>query len=534
MARDEKSVSNNRRTRSVPNALLSKHICANHSKTASTSTTASSIASAQTYPHFPKRSSSLSQRREATLATLTERKYQPFPPAHNEQQGLTGKIFESLSKRNYTDTVVVLPPVPLQSQRFDTPPPSDDEDDRIVKTAPVLAQKKTPVTSYALEHTVETSHGLFPLPGRATKRSLEESDKVTRVGKAHKPVWPTQAMRKALSTSSLATRQATLGEVLDEPTFGDFLALSDDDIAESRPSTPSLIPNGQMLKTNPTTAETGMSRRDHYEAPVPRPIAPSCPSSGVSAASSDTSASSGGLGQAPSYRRAGAAAAFEAARIASRYGFDLVYVISLWPKRDSPTCTSTPLPPSNHSQSCSRDSGISHGNAITNNSSGMSGRLMAAFGLNLFKSPFKIATAVHLKILQNKGWIEYRNSAAKETDFIRGYACSFNVTNEGCRGSEASASAPQNHQSTSGIVFAAYKRPRSDVSSGCGAQELAQLHEEARKLVDMLIESEKTASNSPSKSIATYSPFPPAEHKPKTSVITRRPSTAKTVPSVPA
>ncbi|KAJ2901370.1 hypothetical protein MKZ38_001924 [Zalerion maritima] len=563
-ARDEFSVPTTpaHRTRSIPDAPpCTSHMCHGHSKTGSTSTTGSSITSAQTYPRLPRRSSSLCRRRDATLATLSERQSQPFPPASCDQRWTPPSSTASprrLSRQSLAGTISSTASKMHSVQPLDTPPPSEGEDD--CQPTPMAVQKmalKVP----ASQPTPEPSPELFPLPnktikGMAATKFLEASnyskfvDPVAAGRKATKI-----PLRKSASTSSLdPARQTRLSQILDEPTFGDFMALSDDDIAESRPDTP-LLPEAEADTSSSRRASDGSFCNDTGRYPHGKANNGGQEKHGgwenmeekrrETRERKELLGCAGGnspLG-APVLRRTAtvsrkdqhaskpaAAAAFEAARIASRYGFELVYVVSLWPK-DAPAW----FPPSSPSSSCSssRNSTISHSDAIITHSSGLSGRLMAAFGLGASKSPFKISTAVHQKILRNESWIEYRNSEALPDEFARGYACSFYATssNEPRRSSEPSSATSHECQNDRGIVFAAYRRPRGslNVSIGCEGQELESLHTDAKKLVDMLLAAQ--APVPASKSPATYSPFPPVDRASRVQMAPRRPSTAKTAAS---
>lgn len=185
----------------------------------------------------------------------------------------------------------------------------------------------------------------------------------------------------------------------------------------------------------------------------------------------------------PYATRPAAAAAFEAARIANRYNFDLVYVVNLWPDM-SVTPTSGP-----EEDSSSIDSQFS-----AKAPRGLTGRLLAAYGLHNVKSPFQISAMVHAKILRNQGWIEYRNRSARTDEFARGFACSFYTAQHSRTSSVASdesANPARMRRSDRGIVFAAYRKPRADgslVGIGCNKAQLAEVHKDAEALVEMLID----------------------------------------------
>jgi hypothetical protein len=262
------------------------------------------------------------------------------------------------------------------------------------------------------------------------------------------------SLRKSRSYSHLpATRCSSIYSVINdttilrEPTFNDFLNLSDDDIAEAHVETPQPIgPPPEFPPSPPPTAK---------DIPVCKPqFRP------------------GLLTLPPPFTGSPATAgAFEAARIAARYGFDLVYVINLWPEE-----TSDPMMTPTRSEA----------------QTGLTGRLLAAYGLSNVKSPFRISTAVHTKILQGDGWIEYRNAEAQEDDFARGYACAFHTGQYSRRPSIDSVASMSMHKRSfdRGIVFAAYRKPSPHGSTtvGCSKDELESIRQDAGALVKTLID----------------------------------------------
>ena len=362
---------------------------------------------------------------------------------------------------------------PLAVLRLDTPPASDAEDSFS------RALEKFKFSNHTRSHN-SLPHNI-PTPGQSPEMSpildLNMKDQPTRIkglGGArtstdsfeyttkdlldHRPKTLAPNLHKK-GSSTLAVYKP----VLKEPTFHDFMDLSDDDIAEDHPDgTPGTAANMKALPPSP----------------------PSTASSSLLSASRSRAASL--LTLPPPYTsRPATAAAFEAARIASRYNFDLVYVVNLWPDwnlRQDPGSI-TPTLSSSRAQ-------ISGGNNMT-------GRLLAAYGLSAVKSPFRISAAVHTKILQTDGWIEYRNEEAQKNEFARGYACAFYKGEYGRRrGSADSSSTTATGMSSNGnidrgIVFAAYRKPSpggDDSAVSCSKSELAVIYKDAEALVEMLID----------------------------------------------
>ncbi|EHK50058.1 uncharacterized protein TrAtP1_007945 [Trichoderma atroviride] len=248
------------------------------------------------------------------------------------------------------------------------------------------------------------------------------------------------------SFSDSSPSEASLGSsTLREPDFNEFLNLSDDDIAESAPETP-------MLESDDTSEHSPTSVGAFI--PRPKPIGPF-----------DL------ILTPPRASRLATAAAFEAARIAKKHDFDLVYVVNIWPS-------------------------MSRGRSFDTQSAGSHqtpsfGRLLAAHGLHQMDEPLQLAEFMYNKILRAKGWIEYRNTDALPHEHARGYACSFYTGKDSPRRLSEGNSPVSDIQVNRGIIFAAYRRPRiGDCKMGrsfTGA-ELSSLYEDAETLVEMLVD----------------------------------------------
>ena len=269
--------------------------------------------------------------------------------------------------------------------------------------------------------------------------------------------------------------------VLKEPTLDDFLHLSDDDIAEEQ------------------------AKNDEIESQIQSPTLPPTP---VSLESGSRAVSSLTL-PSPFYSRPAAVAAFEAARIAARHHFDLIYVVNLWPEAENgrdPRSTPTKL-----------------SYQARGSKSRMTGRFLAAYGLSTVKSPFQISTMVHRRILRTDGWIEYRNDEAEPDDFARGYACAFYRGQYG--GPHApngpTGSAARTENIDRGIVFAAYRKPSSNgdkTAVNCSQEQLSSIYRDAEALVEMLIDIHMADRLRSSPEQLNYSdetgPMPMPMHKP--------------------
>lgn len=240
-------------------------------------------------------------------------------------------------------------------------------------------------------------------------------------------------MRRSNSEHSLAPSEAlsTSSSVLREPDVNEFLSLSDDDIAED------------------TEEELAELDTESQRTPVPQPLASTLLTLTPPRASQPATA-----------------AAYVAARIAKKYDFDLVYIVNLWPGPALESSGERPL----------------------------IGRLLAAHGLHHVPSPLQISSLVHTTILRSDGWIEYRNADARPHDLARGYASAF-YTGQYARslsGNTAPVSGVRlSEQIDRGIVFAAYRKPRSGddrLGHSFDDKELGELHGEAESLVEMLID----------------------------------------------
>lgn len=239
-------------------------------------------------------------------------------------------------------------------------------------------------------------------------------------------------MRRSNSERSLAPSEATssASSILREPGVNEFLNLSDDDIAED--------------------TEEELAEQDTDSLTALQPLASTLLTLTPPRASQPATA-----------------AAFEAARIAKRYDFDLIYVVNLWPGQALESTGERPL----------------------------IGRLLAAHGLHHVPSPLQISSLVHTTILRSDGWIEYRNTDARPHDLARGYASAF-YTGQYARSLSGNRSNPVSgvrlsEQIDRGIVFAAYRKPRAGndrLGHSFDDKELGELHREAETLVEMLID----------------------------------------------
>ncbi|EQL04261.1 hypothetical protein G6O67_002607 [Ophiocordyceps sinensis] len=348
----------------------------------------------------------------------------------------------------------------IPSGRLDTPPCSDPEDNGLFLPTP--PNKVLPEVACRAPPTPEETPEFGPVSDSQLRgsRSLDAIENSTSkallsdIGDSFDQL----SLHRSYSQSSIApsAQLSFCSSTLREPDFNEFLNLSDDDIAESTPESPLL--------------------ESHDEA------RPSLPPMGLSISSSQPLTSSLLTLTPPRTSRPAAVAAFEAARIARRYDFDLVYVVNLWPDHASTGLCDSEL-----------EGAASHESKV--GPKPMMGRLLAAHGLHHVPSPLQISSLVHTTILRSDGWIEYRNLEAHGHDLARGYASAF-YTGQYTRNGGSDASGPVSGVRLSeridrGIVFAAYRKPRPGedrLGRTFCEEELGELHGEAEALVEMLID----------------------------------------------
>ncbi|KAF9772763.1 hypothetical protein IL306_009508 [Fusarium sp. DS 682] len=337
-----------------------------------------------------------------------------------------------------------------KASRLDTPPSSDLEDEG-ARSPQYFRDKKLPALPSQKPPTPDSSPELRPVhiaQLRASKSIDFLNKSVCRDIRRHfAKTLDQRPLRKAISQTSLedtTNRISISSSTLREPDFNEFFNLSDDDIAESAPA------DADAVETS--TYAT----------------APDSPRSSL-------------LTLTPPYAsKPATAAAFEAARIANRYNFDLVYVVNLW---------------TDHARSNSQSPDSL--NSPSNKFGPLSGRLLAAYGLENVNLPFQISTTAHSKILRTPGWIEYRAKEVRNDEFARGYACAF-YTGECSRGgsiisrnSSSSTCSVQSMNTDRGIIFAAYRKPRADGSLlgiSSSPADLVNVHKDAEALVEMLVD----------------------------------------------
>ncbi|OAQ72745.1 hypothetical protein VFPPC_00638 [Pochonia chlamydosporia 170] len=407
--------------------------------------------------HPPKqrmcRSPSFSQRNAEQLVTGLREFQFPKAPGGSDKtssESLTfdaskpGEVLQMPSPRCRSPLEISIPP----PNRLDTPPTSDNGSRLPSPTGkgPQIPLPPTPGQSPNLGPIADVklrSVKSADVLGKSLFRDVE-----AQLGEPfdHFP------LNRSYSQSSLApSSRSFCSSTLREPDFNEFLNLSDDDIAESTPESPALDP---------------LDNDNDHAAPPPLNL--SAPSSCRPPASALLTLTP------PRASRPAAAAAFEAARIARRYDFDLVYVVNLWPDTSA-----APIP----------------GHNLNGPQKPMIGRLLAAHGLHHVSSPLQICELIHTQVLRSDGWIEYRNQDAQPHGIARGFTCAF-YTGQYARSTSSRSASPVSGVRLSeridrGIVFAAYRKPREGeekLGRTFSDEELGDLHREAEVLVEMVID----------------------------------------------
>lgn len=447
----------NGRSPSVPDILTSRRSIRGHTRNAGSTGSSSS----HRQRRLPAKSPSLNNLHSEPLFNGLRNFQFPDP----ESQAHSGRTSPSspLSRKDSAEALHLPSPrsrSPLHMcvhpppNRVDTPP-SDPEDEN--ETRRHMSMKKLPRLPHGAPPTPDESPELGPVPDHQL-RSCKSADGIDKslfrdmIFDLDESMH-SQTLRKASSQASLqqSIRYSYGSSILREPDVREFLELSDDDIAEDT-ATESLesLPCVEPKQTLPPM---GLSISQRPTASSLLTLTP------------------------PRASQPAAAAAFEAARIARRYDFDLVYVVNLWPGQGRPASFVTSDPSNDGSEKQ------------------LIGRLLAAHGLHHVPSPLQISSLVHTTILRSDGWIEYRNPDAQEHDLARGYACGF-YTGQYARQGTPETLTPVSgvrlsEQIDRGIVFAAYRKPRtgdSKLGHTFTEQELGELHTDAEVLVEMLID----------------------------------------------
>ncbi|KAI0894958.1 hypothetical protein F4806DRAFT_103733 [Annulohypoxylon nitens] len=417
-------------------------------------------------------------------------------PSRNTNKGLVGGLLLSTNPS----------PPPFSLPTPDSPPASDNEEEcsrtshgRLSPTkvlaSPIRITPK-PSRDFISRHSAELSYpireswGLRPQDPVASRcTTLEENPFVIR----------SRFVRKTESMDSLSTitRFRPINRNLREPTLDDFYRLDDDDILECRPATPKIEDEVDIPPTPPPKdpPETPIGRsRSTRHMPIAPTVAISSSSGELTPPRTPTDAQFLTLTYSPT-NASGALGAMWAASIANTYNFDLVYIISLWPNGEGDSLDPSRRPTSSGSQPTIQERGhaAARCSIVANSKSEVTGRILAAYGLNQFGSPFRIHAQFHKKMLGFKGWKEYRDELASPGMIARGWTCSFYSDHITTTQNEATSShVRQSGMANRGIVFAAYTKKTTKsaipvISTPKQTAILGKLFYDAQTLVDALV-----------------------------------------------
>ena len=408
---------------------------------------------------------------------------------------------------------------------IDTPPPSDQDEQAPLRDQPPPVARPPPKSNPTPEQSPELPPVPEPVAGGAGARSYGDPDTIP-------PLRPEPLQQRSHRLPSSRGRMPGADRVLKEPNFGDFLELSDDDIAEARPATPARSREqspAPLARASPATAIRSL-RAHAVPSTPPRHKAPDAPSAVATPPRTAMpllpSALSRGASVSPIASQSATVAAFQVAHIAHKHGFDLIYVVNLWPRGMAIADTKTPWnatsPPGTPTQASYGKAGAPPEPEIRDSGSfarmsprsPLVGRFLAAYGLATVKPPFHLSGETHSKVLNAERWLEFRERNAKEDEFARGYGCAFytgrapvsrrpshdawDADDEG--DSDAGRATPKGlerkdfsvqdaAQKNRGIAFVAYRKARADGGdAGCSPAELDELHRDAEALVEFILD----------------------------------------------
>ncbi|KAK2020505.1 hypothetical protein LX32DRAFT_318819 [Colletotrichum zoysiae] len=424
---------------------------------------------------LPVRSLSLSHRRENQPVSSLRGFDFPCPPSSlppaspfgtASTPGTLPPSYKLFPEHRHSSSVIQPP------ARSDTPPSSDYEDDSSIKgsqsrpSSSLSRDLPTPASSPEMKPVRDGQSRDFADLSLAKRQAAAATIRRRREEK-------TAAFRRSQGHHSRTPRSITsANQILKGGDVTDFYTLSDDDILEEEPEL-------EVALESP--------------APLRFPPSPQTPSSTASFRSKRRTSSI----HTDDVAKEGA---LQAAQIAAKHKFDLVYIVNLWPESASESSSPTSrlsmdFSSSSSSSSSSRPTSMRASllgpmdGPMVDSAPGMTGRLLAAYGLSNLTSPFRISATVQSKILKQEGWMEYRCDDAQAGEFARGYGHAFH-TDTGRRGSSGSRSpvARDVSQNDHGIVFAAYRYPTKDSRAvGCSKEELEALRVDAEGLVDYLV-----------------------------------------------
>lgn len=376
-----------------------------------------------------------------------------------------------------------------------SPPTSDSEDDRstIVAIGANLHKKSNSETRPNIESSPKSMVTEAPpisASGHKTSRETwgvrHDDPKLQYPNSNGSPV-PRLPLREIDNAPNLPVASfAFMGEV-GEPTIKDIYALSDDDIFEARPFTPPpSYPPPPPPPPPKDEVRVRVRRRTLTPAIVqPRRVHAVDPTSGEMTPP-ETPVELQFLAPLPARHSATELGAIMTAGLATKYNFDLIYLVKVWPKRES-RYRSTSL-------RVASGGGSPHGSAdferalCSTSGAVLSGQYLAAFGLDQVGEPLQIQTHVLQEALQSNSWNEIDDPAGP---FSHGWACSLASKRASVRSQEVERKSLVAKNPNRGIVFAAYSRRHNNTvlprESPSTTKFLAELRDDAEKLAKLVL-----------------------------------------------
>ncbi|KAK8055316.1 hypothetical protein PG993_000543 [Apiospora rasikravindrae] len=379
------------------------------------------------------------------------------------------------------------------SQPLTYSPPVSDSEDSLQRTSRSFSAADTSVgsvpTTIPEQSTTSVHHGndntdKFQRDSpRHTMAAIQSKSALARGDTGSIAVLPRSRLKRTQSAITLSLMASNIAKehILHEPTLDDIYALSDEDIAEARPSTPSSNPQRPPPLPPKDIPSRNAKKRGTAGLKSHKPPAIAIKPTYGQITPPETPTESLFITPSLPNNSAGALGAIMAAGIAKKYSFDVVYLVSLWPQGPKDSFSSSVQ------GSIAKHTPSSFSAGTMQLETPSNGRFLAAFGLSDLEEPFKIYTKVHLKILQFTEWLEYEKSEAASETLDRGWMHSFHCQRAPAK--QETAECPMN----SGLVFAAYRKQKNPLSVPVKGtperkQFLEDLHADANILVDTLSE----------------------------------------------
>lgn len=404
---------------------------------------------------------------------------------------------------------------PYPIPQVDSPPASDgEEDNAAISTKRPVSTSSLPTPDRSTTSSLGSPSSFQIIGDEGTRRSKRDTwetwghrvdDPIsgTDVGEDNNDEDPEggvklQLMRRSSSAATLSvfTGHVPKENIIRAPTIEDFYALSDDAIAEPLSASPILNSHHTPELPPKDTDIPGITPPNPYTKRNSAPAAAASQSLGEMTPPYTPKDPQFLAVDCARHDVIGAQGAIWCARIADKYHFDMIYVVSLWPKaagsKWDPSCRALAESPIKSVPGAA----LRNCPVELHPKSAITGRLLAGYGLGEVITPFQIANKPHLKLLKSGQWEEYHNNPDSEEDISHGWAHAFYsdhvpaVGTEPCCQSEPQSNIPDPNR---GIVFGAYvkdkNRPKIMDKEGPEKQaHFDRILADVRTLVDALVD----------------------------------------------